>query len=67
MNTPERRQWRRSTVFIVNFENISHVFLVFLLLTLFMYLFAEKFSVRLPIKWPNQQYMIFNTLVPDVH
>ena len=23
MNTPERRQWRRSTVFIVNFENIS--------------------------------------------
>ena len=67
MNATERRQWRRSTVFIVNFENISHIFLVFLLLTLFMYLFAEKFSVHLPIKWPNQQYMIFNTLVPDVH
>ena len=24
MKTPERRQWRRSGVFIVNFEHISH-------------------------------------------
>ena len=32
--TPERRHWRRSDVFIVNFEYISHFFLVFLLLTL---------------------------------
>ena len=32
--TPERRQWRRSGVFIVNFEYISHLILVFLLLTL---------------------------------
>ena len=31
---PERRQWRRSDVFIVNFEHISHLNLVFLLLTL---------------------------------
>ena len=31
--TTERRR-RRSGVFIVNFENISHLFLVFLLLTL---------------------------------
>ena len=30
--------WRRSNVFIVNFEHISHLFLVFLLLTLNMYL-----------------------------
>ena len=29
--TPERRYWRRSGVFIVNFEHISHLFLVFLL------------------------------------
>ena len=28
---PERRQWRRSNVFIVNFEHISNVSLVFLL------------------------------------
>ena len=30
---PERRHWRRSGVF-VNFEHISHLVLVFLLLTL---------------------------------
>ena len=30
----ERRHRRRSGVFIVNFEHISHLFLVFLLLTL---------------------------------
>ena len=34
IKTPERRQWRRSDVFIVNFENISHLLLVFPLLTL---------------------------------
>ena len=34
IKTPERRQWRRSGVFIVNFEYISHLALVFLLLTL---------------------------------
>ena len=26
IKTPERRQWRRSGVFIVNFEHISHFF-----------------------------------------
>ena len=31
---PERRYWRRSGIFIVNFEHISHLVLVFLLLTL---------------------------------
>ena len=36
IKTPERRQWRRSGVFIVNFEHISHLVLVFLLLTLNM-------------------------------
>ena len=30
---PEWRYWRRSDVFIVNFEHISHFVLVFLLLT----------------------------------
>ena len=28
IKTPERHQWRRSGVFIVNFEHISHPFLV---------------------------------------
>ena len=31
---PERRYWRRSGIFIVNSEQISHLVLVFLLLTL---------------------------------
>ena len=31
---PERRQWGRSGIFIVNFEHISHLVLVFPLLTL---------------------------------
>ena len=34
IKTPERRHWRRSGVFIVNCEHISHFVLVFLLLTL---------------------------------
>ena len=32
--TPERLHWRRSGVFNVKFEHISHLVLVFLLLTL---------------------------------
>ena len=35
---PERRLWRRSGVLIVNFEQISHLFLLFLLLTLNSYM-----------------------------
>ena len=34
MKPPERRQWRHSGVFIVNFEHISHLVLVFPMLTL---------------------------------
>ena len=34
IKTSEQHQWRRSGVFIVNFEHISHLFLVLLLLTL---------------------------------
>ena len=34
IKTPERRHWCRSDVFIVNFEYISHLVLVFPLLTL---------------------------------
>ena len=32
--TPERRQWRRSGVFIVSIEHILLLFLILLLLTL---------------------------------
>ena len=38
IKTAERRHWRRSGVFIANFEHILHLVLVFLLLTLNMYL-----------------------------
>ena len=38
IKTPKRRNWRRFGVFIVNFENISHLGIVLLLLTLNMYL-----------------------------
>ena len=34
IKTPERRHWRRSGIFIVNFEHISHLVLALLLLTL---------------------------------
>ena len=34
IKTPERRHCRRSGVFIVNFDHISHLVRVFLLLTL---------------------------------
>ena len=34
VKTPERRQWSHSGVFIVNFEQISHIVLVFPLLVL---------------------------------
>ena len=34
IKTPERCHWRHSIIFIVNFEHISHLYLVFLLLPL---------------------------------
>ena len=34
IKTPEGRNWRRSGVFIVNFEHFSNLVLVFLFLTL---------------------------------
>ena len=37
INTPERRQWRRCGILIVNFDNISHHVLLFLSLTLKSY------------------------------
>ena len=65
MKTPE---WRHSGVFIANFEQSLHLLIVFLLLTLSMYLFAEitlsvlnarpRMSHFNPfmynvVKWPN--------------
>ena len=41
IETPERRHWRRSGVFRVNFGHISHLVLVFLLLILSRYMPAR--------------------------
>ena len=45
IKTSEWRHWRRSGVFIVNFEHISHLVLVFPLLTLSRQMPADLFSV----------------------
>ena len=50
IKTPERRHWRPSGVLIVKFEHISHLVLVFLLLTLNMQLPAGFF---VPSQWRN--------------
>ena len=34
ITTPEQRQWRRSGVFIINFEHITHLDILFLTLIL---------------------------------
>ena len=34
IKTPKRQQWRHFGVFIVNFEHISQIFVLFLMLTL---------------------------------
>ena len=46
IETPRRCQWRRSGVFIVNFEHISHRVLVFLLLNLNRWLHTGKLDCR---------------------
>ena len=45
LKTPERRHFRDDGVFSVNFEHISS-FLLFLLLTLGMYVFAERNQIN---------------------
>ena len=44
IKTPEWHHLRRSDVFIVKFEHISHIFLMILLLTLNKQMLAETFS-----------------------
>ena len=48
LKTPEQRQWRCSGVFNINFEHISHLVLVFLLLTLSRYAdWADIYTVKM--------------------
>ena len=54
IKTPERRHWRHSGVFIVNSEHIPHLVLVFLLLTLNMYLLVGlAFYLITPLHLPH--------------
>ena len=46
IKTPERRHWRRSGVFIVNSEHITHLFLVLLLLNLSKLILAGLWLYR---------------------
>ena len=46
IKTPEQRHWHCSSVFSVNFEHISHLFLVFLLFTLNKSMLAGKLELH---------------------
>ena len=59
IKTPERRQWRRSGVFIVNFEHVSHLFYVFLMLNLNKYV---SWVVLHAISHDLESYPAFNLL-----
>ena len=54
VRTLERYHWRRSGVFIVNFEHISHLVLVFPLLTLIKEIRSVERRVR--VKKFNSKY-----------
>ena len=57
IKTPERH-WSRSGVFIVNFEYISHLALVFLLLTLTRQMSAEYDHLISFQVWPWKQWLL---------
>ena len=65
IKTPERHHWRRSGIFIVNFEHISHLFLVFLIVN-FKQVNAgwDKLTVSLVTlitqKWQNSNFWDWN-------
>ena len=54
-------QWRRSGVFVVNFEHISHLVLVFLLLILSREMPAEKNAKR----WTENELELFAEVLGD--
>ena len=52
IRTPELRQWRRSGVFMNRFEQVSHIFMVFLLLNLNKKMLAgSNWFLLTKIKW----------------
>ena len=73
IKTPERRQWRFSGVFIVNFEHISHLVLVLLLLTLsrkmpaFMFLFLIIWKGWIEYKLYKFKFLMETALLSKVY
>ena len=63
IKTPERCHRRRSGVFIVTFEHISHLFLVFLLLTLYKYMFAGNVVYELSETVLAKCFCLFVSLI----
>ena len=55
MKITEQRHSRCPGIFIVNFEQIPHLFLVLLLLTLSMHLCAENFSIQNPVHFMHNK------------
>ena len=58
---PERCQWHRCGVFIINFEHISHLVLMFLLSTLSRYMLAGKRFIRHRFYFPLIKKAWFHT------
>ena len=72
LRTPERRQWHRICIFIVYLEHISHLVLVFLLLTLNMLAgWCYAFGIIYVIWWFRNHmiflYKPFHTKLPFKH
>ena len=66
IKTPERCQWRRSGVFIVNFKHISHLVLLFLVYSL-IDVDTQKRGNHLPlvlVKLPTAPKPCFHPLKP---
>ena len=64
---PERRKWRRSGVFIVHCEHISHLFLVFLLflgIYLFGWIVANTCSILSQNHWTESCAACSHVLKP---
>ena len=66
IKTPERCQWCRSSVFIVNPKHISHLILVFLLLTLKIKMPAGNVFPVLRIHFNVPLYFNTEPLLPRV-
>ena len=65
IKTPERRHWRYSGVFIVNLENILHLFLVILLLNFSMQMPAGEWQIG-KIHLPYFRLIFFSILPENI-